>query len=73
MFCFLYNMDLHPERVKDIVVTFVAVSKWSNTFRELVSCLSVFDHFVGFAIKGLRCRYTNIASIIIYIYWIFDP
>lgn len=66
-------MNLCPERVKDIVVTFVAVSKWSNTLRKLVSCLSVFDYFAGFTIKGLRGRYTNIASMIIYIYWIFDP
>ena len=33
-------------------------TKWSNTFKQLVgnfptNCLSVFDDFVGFALKGL--------------------
>ena len=31
--------------------------KWSNTFKQFVGsyhCLSVFDHFVGFAPKGLN-------------------
>ena len=34
-------------------------TKWSNTLRRFVgkfpaNCLSVFDHFVGLALKGLR-------------------
>ena len=34
-------------------------TKWSNTFKQFVdklltNCLSVFDHFVGLALKGLR-------------------
>ena len=34
-------------------------TKWSNTFNQFVArlptnCLSVFDHFVGLAFKGLR-------------------
>ena len=34
-------------------------TKWSNTFKQFVSnlptsCLSVFDHFVGLALKGLN-------------------
>ena len=34
------------------------ISKWSNTLKQFVSnlsmnCLSVFDHFVGLALKGL--------------------
>ena len=33
-------------------------TKWSNTFKQFVgkfpmNCLSVLDHFVGFALKGL--------------------
>ena len=33
-------------------------TKWSNTLKQFVgklpaNCLSVFDHFVGFALKGL--------------------
>ena len=33
--------------------------KWSNTLKQFVgklptNCLSVFDHFVGLALKGLR-------------------
>ena len=36
--------------------------KWSNTLKQFVAklstnCLSVFDHFVGLAHKGLRCGY----------------
>ena len=35
-------------------------TKWSNLFKQFVgklptNCLSVFDHFVGFALKELRC------------------
>ena len=34
-------------------------TKWSNTFKQFVdklptNCLSVFDHFVGLALKGLK-------------------
>ena len=34
-------------------------TKWSNTFKQFVAklpknCLSVFDHFVGLALKGLN-------------------
>ena len=34
-------------------------TKWSNTIKQFVgnlptNCLSVFDHFVGLALKGLR-------------------
>ena len=35
------------------------LTKWSNTLKQFVgklptNCLSVFDHFVGLALKGLR-------------------
>ena len=38
--------------------------KWSNTLKQLVgklppNCLSVFDHFVGLALKGLRQFFDN--------------
>ena len=34
-------------------------TKWSNTLKQFVgklptNCLSVFDHFVGYALKGLK-------------------
>ena len=34
-------------------------TKWSNTLKQFVgklptNCLSVFDHFVGFALRGLK-------------------
>ena len=35
------------------------VTKWSNTLKQFVgktNCLSVFNHFVGLALKGLRRR-----------------
>ena len=36
-------------------------TKWSNTLKQFVgklatNCLSVFDHFVGLALKGLIIR-----------------
>ena len=39
-------------------------TKWSDTFKQFVSnlptnCLSVFDHFVGLALKGLRINMPN--------------
>ena len=42
-------------------------TKWSNTLKQFVgklatNCLSVFDHFVGLALKGLSCSL-----------WIFFP
>ena len=33
------------------------VTKWSNTSHLSTNCLSVFDHFVGLALKGLNCSY----------------
>ena len=27
--------------------------KWSNTFKQFTNCLSVFNHFMGLALKGL--------------------
>ena len=35
------------------------ITKWSNTLKQFVgnlptNCLSVFDHFVGLALKGLN-------------------
>ena len=39
-------------------------AKWSNTLKQFVgklptNCLSVFDHFVGLAFKGLSTPYWN--------------
>ena len=38
------------------------ITKWSNTLKQFVgklpmNCLSVFDHFVGLALKGLSLLY----------------
>ena len=40
-------------------------TKWSNTLKQFVgnlptNCLSVFDHFVGLALKGLKTGVPNI-------------
>ena len=40
------------------------ITKWSNTLKQFVgklptNCLSVFDHFVGLALKGLNCKITH--------------
>ena len=39
--------------------------KWSNTLKQIVGnlptiCLSVFDHFMNLALKGLRLLFTSI-------------
>ena len=44
--CFLNPLSVNP-------------AKWSNTLKKFVgnfptNCLSVFDHFVGLALKGLK-------------------
>ena len=41
--------------------------KWSNTLKQFVgnlptNCLSVFDHFVGLALKGLRNSYNPLCT-----------
>ena len=38
------------------------ITKWSNTLKQFVgnlptNCLSVFDHFVGLALKGLKMKW----------------
>ena len=30
------------------------LTKWSNTLKQFVNCLSVFDHFVGLVLKGSK-------------------
>ena len=45
------SFDINPLSAKFI--------KWSNTLKQIVGklptiCLSVFDHFSGLALKGLR-------------------
>ena len=42
-------------------------TKWSNTVKQFVgklltNCLSVFDHFVGLALTGLRCWQCSVKS-----------
>ena len=46
------------------------LTKWSNILKQFVdklptNCLSVFDHFVGLALKGLRLRTRNFQVIYI--------
>ena len=47
----LHSLKLNPLSVK--------ITKWSNTLKQFVgnlpkNCLSVFDHFVGLALTGLK-------------------
>ena len=42
-------------------------TKWSNTLKQFVgnlpiNCLSVFDHFVGLALKGLGSCQTSVTE-----------
>ena len=48
-------------RLKQKLITLLSANptKWSNTLKQFVgklltNCLSVFDHFVGLALKGLK-------------------
>ena len=52
LFCYIIPLSTNP-------------TKLSSTFKQYVSnlltnCLSVFDHFVGFALKGLYLLFTHI-------------
>ena len=56
---FFYWIFRNPLRVKP--------TKWPNTLKQFVghfptNCLSVFDHFVGLAVKGLSSfiKYMNV-------------
>ena len=49
------------------------ITKWSNTIKQFVgklptNCLSVFDHFVGLALKGLIAIFYLIVKILINFY-----
>ena len=44
------------------------ITKWSNTLKQFVgnlptNCLSVFDHFVGLVLKGLRCSFATLLKL----------
>ena len=52
---YVSNTDLIEFQLNPLSVNF---TKWSNTLKQFVgnlptNCLSVFDHFVGLALKGL--------------------
>ena len=60
---FLYDSGLRHERVKYPSICRLLLSnsnaKWSNTLQQFVAnlptnCLSVSDHLVGLALKGLN-------------------
>ena len=56
----LFKITLHTIRKKKTFNPLGASpTKWSNTLKQFVgilptNCLSVFDHFVGMALKGLK-------------------
>ena len=44
-------------------------TKWSNTLKKFIgqlptNCLSVFDHFVGLALKGLGLNFIWLAVVV---------
>ena len=53
-------------------------TKWSNTLKQFVgnlptNCLSVFDHFMNLALKGLRMTEScKVGAVIIYLSKTFD-
>ena len=59
------NLHLHETyRVTNINPLSANPTKWSNTFKQFVdnlptNCLSVFDHFVKLALKGLKISFSD--------------
>ena len=56
-------VELYAKIVNRFSVNFI---KWSNTLKKFVgnfptNCLSVFDHFVGLALKGLPSKSLTIS------------
>ena len=54
--------------IKTLSTLSVNFTKWSNTLKQFVgtlpmNCLSVFDHFVGLALKGLSTAYWKMHNI----------
>ena len=59
MFCWVLNTPLDFMTIYFFNRLIAKFTKWSNTLKQFVlnlstNCLSVFDHFVGLALKGLR-------------------
>ena len=62
-----FHFDIEEEMLifeADINPLIANITKWSNTLKQFVctlttNCLSVFDHFVGFVLKGLRTFLTR--------------
>ena len=60
--CFEFFQTVIPEtKLNPLSAKFI---KWSNTLKQIVSklptiCLSVFDHFSGLALKGLRKKQSS--------------
>ena len=55
----MQNFHLTPPNQSGFNPFSANFTKWSNTLKQFVgslptNCLSVFGHFVGFALKGLR-------------------
>ena len=51
--------------VIDVVLRSANPTRWLNTLRQFVgkwptNCLSVFDHFVGLALKGLTLNFRHL-------------
>ena len=52
--------NLETIRLSILTLLSVNPTKWSNTLKielNVTNCLSVFDHFVGLVLKGLRIHF----------------
>ena len=65
----LNNIEPIPFRLKRNYFNLLSANpqKWSNILKQFVgklptNCLSVFDHFVGLALKGLRIIISGIST-----------
>ena len=57
--CLLHDLTKQPDYGRSVNPLSGNPAKWSNTLKQFVGnspthCLSVFDHFVGLALKGLN-------------------
>ena len=62
------NLQLEEIYTQNFNLLSANITKWSNTLTKFVgklptNCLSVFDHFKGLVLKGLKNTSTSVAEI----------
>ena len=54
-------MNIHRDLVNNLNPLSATYTKWPNTHKQFIgnlptNCLSVFDYFVGLALKGIKAK-----------------